>query len=261
MTKIYYLHTGNDIPFYVGKTISEKDRKYHHRNKFGKDTILVVIDEVPTEEWKYWEEFYIAIFKGWGFLLENKNNGGGGSIGGYKNPLVSLAHTGRTSPNKCKGNKILQYDLTGKFIYEWNNIDDAINTLNINISNESIRQCLIGKSKKSSNFIWKNYILNYPTQLSNNEIEYILKNTKGPKGQKLNTGGKISKALTGKPKSINHVKNMSKPVAQYDKQGNYITQYNSIVEAAKAINGHNENICQCCKGNKKTSSGYIWKYV
>jgi hypothetical protein len=27
MTKIYYLHRGNNIPFYVGKTISEKDRK------------------------------------------------------------------------------------------------------------------------------------------------------------------------------------------------------------------------------------------
>jgi hypothetical protein len=261
MTKIYYLHRGNNIPFYIGKTISEQDRKYHHRNKLGKDVILEVIDEVPTEEWRYWEEFYILLFKQWGFKLENKNNGGCGNIGGYENYLVSQAHKGRTSPNKNKGKKILQYDLTGKFIHEWNNINEALITFNLTVSNESIRQCLIGKSKKSANFIWKNYTLNYPTQLSHNEIEYILKNTNGPKGQKLNTGNKISKALKGKTKSPQHIKNISKPVAQYDKQGNYITQYNSIIEAARAVNGWNENICQCCKGNKKSSSGYLWEYV
>jgi hypothetical protein len=46
-----------------GKTISEKDRKSHHKNKLGKDVILEIIDEIPTEEWRYWEEFYILLFK------------------------------------------------------------------------------------------------------------------------------------------------------------------------------------------------------
>jgi len=261
MTKLYYLHKGDDIPFYIGKTISEKDRKHHHKNTFGKDTMLEIIDEVLTEEWRYWEEFYISLFKSWGFNLKNKNNGGGGSIGGYKNILTSKAHKGRTSPNKGKGKKIIQYDLTGKFIHEWNNIDEAITVLNINITNESIRQCLVGKSKKSAGYIWKNFTDNYVFQLPSEELNYILKNTKGPKNQKLNTGHKISKALKGKTKSPNHIMNISKPVAQYDKQGNYITQYNSITEAAKAVNGWNENICQCCKGNKKTSSGYVWRYL
>jgi len=261
MTKIYYLHKGNNIPFYIGKTISERNRKYNHKNKFGKNTILEIIDEVPTEEWKYWEEFYILLFKSWGFNLKNKNNGGGGSVGGYKNPLTSKAHKGRISPNKGKGNKILQYNLNGNFIKEWNNIDEAIYTLNLPVSNESIRQCLIGKSKKSSGYIWKKHINNYPIQLTQNELDYILKNTQGPKGQKLNTGDKISKALKGKPKSPQHVKNMRKPVVQYDKQGNYINKYDSITKAAVAVNGYIENIGQCCKGKKKTSSGYIWKYV
>jgi hypothetical protein len=85
---------------------------------------------------------------------------------------------------------------------------------------------------------------------------YVVKDFK-----KINTGYKISEALTGKPKSPQHIKNISKPVAQYDKQGNYITQYNSITEAAQAVSGWDENICQCCKGNKKSSSGYLWKYV
>jgi hypothetical protein len=107
----------------------------------------------------------------------------------------------------------------------------------------------------------KYFTLNYPLQLPKEEIEYILKNTNGPKGQKLNTGEKIRNALVGKSKSIQHIKNISKPVAQYDKQGNYITQYNSITEAARTVKGWDENIGQCCRGNKKSSAGYIWKYV
>jgi hypothetical protein len=261
MTKIYYLHKGDNVPFYIGKTISEKDRKSQHKNTFGKDTILEIIDEVPTQEWKFWEEFYISLFKHWNFKLINKNNGGGGSVGGYENQLVSQAHKGRISPNKNKGKKILQYDLQGKFLQEWNNINKAICALHLQVNNESIRQCLMGKSKKSAGFIWKKYTINYPTQLQASEIEYILRNTHGPKGQKLNTGNKISKALTGKSKSLQHIKNISKSVAQYDKQGNYITQYDSITDAARAVNGWDENICQCCKGNKKSSAGYIWKYV
>jgi hypothetical protein len=261
MTKIYYLHRGNNIPFYIGKTINEKDRKHQHKNKLGKDVTLEVIDEIPTKEWRYWEEFYISLFKHWGFELENKNNGGCGSIGGYKNPLTSEAHKGRISPNKNKGKKIIQYDLTGKFINEWDNINEAILTLNLTITNESIRQCLIGKSKKSANFIWRNLTQDYPIHLSSNEVEYILKKTNGPKGQKLNTGKKISQSLKGKRKSPQFIKNISKPVAQYDKQGNYLTQYKSIAEAALAVNGWNENICQCCKGKKKSSAGYFWQYL
>lgn len=75
MFYIYYLER-NDIPFYVGKAQNIVIRKHTHRNKLGKDLDLIVIDEV--EDWKYWETFYIYLFKSWGFKLENKNNGGGG---------------------------------------------------------------------------------------------------------------------------------------------------------------------------------------
>ena len=261
MTKIYYLHKGDNIPFYIGKMISEKNRKSEHKNNLGKHIKLEIIDEVPTNEWKYWEAFYIFLFKSWGYILTNKNNGGGGSMGGHENPKVSKAHKGRISPNKYKGKKILQYDLSGKFIREWNNINEAITTLNLTVTNESIRQCLTNKSKKSAGYIWKNFIINYPLQLSIDEVEYILTNTNGPKGQKLKSGDKISKALKGKRKSKQHIENISKAVRQYDKQGNFIKEYISLTEAAKEVKGWVENISQCCKGHKKSSAGYIWKYV
>jgi len=78
-TIIYYLHKNNNIPFYIGKTINIKQRKQSHKNKFNSKILLEIIDEVPTSEWKFWEKYYISLFKSWGFKLDNKNNGGGGN--------------------------------------------------------------------------------------------------------------------------------------------------------------------------------------
>lgn len=76
MFKIYYLHRGDGIPFYIGKAKNAVRRYHGHRRTFGLDIKLQIIDEV--EDWKFWESYWIEQFKCWGFNLENKNNGGGG---------------------------------------------------------------------------------------------------------------------------------------------------------------------------------------
>jgi hypothetical protein len=75
MYSIYYLER-NSTPFYIGKAKNVVRRKHAHHSKFGSNIELIVIDEV--EDWKYWETFYIWLFRSWGFVLLNKNNGGGG---------------------------------------------------------------------------------------------------------------------------------------------------------------------------------------
>jgi len=49
-----------------------------HKRTFGKGIEFVLIDQVKSSEWKFWEKYYISLFKTWGFKLENLNNGGGG---------------------------------------------------------------------------------------------------------------------------------------------------------------------------------------
>lgn len=50
-------------------------------------------------------------------------------------------------------------------------------------------------------------------------------------------------------------------VIQFDKNNNFIKEWNSIQEAAiKYSNGHNGNISNCCSGKLKSAYGYIWKY-
>jgi predicted GIY-YIG superfamily endonuclease len=85
MTKIYILER-NNIPFYVGKTLQEiKDRYYTHGDR-KVNSKIIEIDCVDDNEWRFWESWYIELFKSWGFELENKNKGGGGRGPGWISP-------------------------------------------------------------------------------------------------------------------------------------------------------------------------------
>ena len=51
----------------------------------------------------------------------------------------------------------------------------------------------------------------------------------------------------------------SKPVLQYDLEGNLIKEWVSINECGR--NGFNQGgICKCCNGKQKIYKGFIWKY-
>lgn len=47
----------------------------------GSKPIINLIDEVPTEEWQFWEKYWIAQYKAWGVRLTNSTNGGDGTDG------------------------------------------------------------------------------------------------------------------------------------------------------------------------------------
>lgn len=55
-------------------------------------------------------------------------------------------------------------------------------------------------------------------------------------------------------------KNKVKPVLQIRKDGEVLCEYISMVDAERKTGVDNSKICACCKGNRKTAGGYIWKY-
>jgi hypothetical protein len=76
---IYYLHKGDDIPFYVGKTNNPITRISKHKKTYGTNIVLEIIEKTTTEDWRYLEELYIQLFRSWGFKLTNGFKGGGGA--------------------------------------------------------------------------------------------------------------------------------------------------------------------------------------
>lgn len=53
---------------------------------------------------------------------------------------------------------------------------------------------------------------------------------------------------------------IKKPVLQFTKQGEFITEFDSATDAERylGVNGHHINCC--CLGKRKTAYGYRWKY-
>lgn len=50
-------------------------------------------------------------------------------------------------------------------------------------------------------------------------------------------------------------------VTQFDKNMNKIKTYNSAKEAELETGACRSKICMCCKGQRNTAGGYIWRYT
>ena len=102
ITYYIYIHTHTDSlqVRYVGKSNNPQKRyfkhcviskikthKNHWINKLlseNKKPILDVIDEVPIDNWIFWERYWIAQFRAWGFNLTNLTDGGDGCLYGNR---------------------------------------------------------------------------------------------------------------------------------------------------------------------------------
>lgn len=96
MTYIYSLsHPLTGEIRYVGKANKLKDRLRCHINEKGKShrknwidqlkenglkPVMEVIDFVEQDNWQFWEQVYISLFKSWGFILVNGTGGGEGRV-------------------------------------------------------------------------------------------------------------------------------------------------------------------------------------
>ena len=52
-----------------------------------------------------------------------------------------------------------------------------------------------------------------------------------------------------------------KPILQFSKDGEFIAEYPSIMEASRQTGCNQGHICDCCKGKRKSAGGFIWKYT
>ena len=65
---------------------------------------------------------------------------------------------------------------------------------------------------------------------------------------------KLSESMIGKHNRP------QKPILQFSKDGKFISEYPSTWEAERQTGCSHSNICNCCKGKRKSTGGFIWKY-
>ena len=151
--------------------------------------------------------------------------------------LVSNSYNTRTVTNGVVTKTVLQYNLKGEYLNEYNSIEEAVKC-NEKTNRTSLSACCSGKFKTSGGFIWR-YKLdeNFPSiiEVGNITEQDIIRSTLNKKREK--------------------------PVDQFDLEGNLLKQFKSMSEAVIELNICRTGIYQCCTGKLKTYKKYIWKYA
>ncbi|MDB5136877.1 MAG: hypothetical protein JWP37_3480 [Mucilaginibacter sp.] len=106
------------------------------------------------------------------------------------------------------------------------------------------------------------YVINIDGYGYNNRPENLRLVTKSEKQLRAFERGRVLPFLETEDRT-NWRKNYStsKPIAQYDMEGNLIKQYPSVKEAARQMHLDDKAIIQVAKGMYKQWNGFVWKYV
>jgi hypothetical protein len=254
-TFIYYLSDKYGNIRYVGKTKQYlKQRLYAHiiecktdRNSHkisflskGERPIIDIVDEVPEEEWEFWEQYWISQFKTWGFNLTNLTTGGQGG-NGYKHSNESkqkmrISKLGTTLPIEQRKKISESVKLKAK--------EDPF--YNRGAGNSRIH---LNRDLLYQKYIIENLSLNKCASFFNVSKKTVFTNITeyGFKKDKSNW----KEQLISNPKKI---------VLQFDKNGNFIKEWNGLKSIEGELGIDSGNISSCCRGKVKSVGGFIWKY-
>lgn len=121
-----------------------------------------------------------------------------------------------------------KYYTNGEFIASYESILSACDDSETELNRVHIAECCDGILYTSSGFVWRD------------------------KGEPFDKYKTSDKRVT--------------PVSQYTKDGKFIKYYNSMKEAIYEVFGTTEHkkysshITSCCKGDRKTAYGFVWRY-
>jgi len=232
-----------------------RHNKYHSARwvqsvlKKGLKPIIELVEECTEENWAERETYWISYYRQYFDLTNILEGGEGGSTFGRlgkpwseeqrKNNRkarlgVGVSHTEEGNKKRAEGirryyekNKkpVLQYDLDGKFIKEWESAVDAGKELKISYSD--INRVCKNNKYTSAGFMWR---------YKNGEIKET-----------------IEKYV--KPESSS-----SKPILQLTKDDKVIKKFKSLTEAFKETGIKKTNISNCLTGLSKSAGGFKWKY-
>lgn len=227
---IYCLCNEFNIPFYIGKSNQPIRRVHFHKKKYGNDIKMEILDNVSIECWVFWEKHYISLYKSWGFILLNKNNGGGGP-------------TSWDQKQKDQRSKILKEGNHTKYY------------------TQSIREKMSNSSKGVSNF--EGHKHNHLTKEKMSIIKLgkniHTKESKKAISVRMKLAWETNINLKNRKYPKENIKRR-KLIMQYSLDGTLIKQWNGIVLAANTLKINKRGICNCCLNISKQSGGFIWTY-
>ena len=266
---------------YVGvtkRTLKKRMRQHIHDAKTGVMThksnwirqllkehrrpIIDIIDIVPEYDWAFWEQYWIAQLKSWGFRLVNETMGGEGTLGnkGWKHSEITK------STIRSKNSGINSYNFGKRLTEEWKQkISDSLSgNKNPFYGKKHTNQTLDKLSQPVIQYTLNgDFIKEWPSMKGATKATNIFDISWACKKIHHSAGGYQWRIKTKDyPLKIEQAKPYRKKVAQIDTETNGVIKiWNSITQAQNALGiSHISKVCHGY-GSHKTSGGYKWKFV
>lgn len=147
----------------------------------------------------------------------------------FSTPVLSARDGGRKRKPRAK--QIVQYSINGEYIRDWDSLKDISRELGYFDTN--IIACCKHNTHNSHGYIWR-----YKSEVS--DKKYLGMNM--PKCE------------------ITKRKTRAIPVLQYKLDGDLVKRWSCAKEAKESLGYSATNIALCCKGERKSYNGFIWKY-
>lgn len=246
---------------YIGQTTKTLQERFEHHvwmalngskfllhraiYKYGKNNFNIAIigeayskDELDDKE-ILWIKYYNSCIKFPNSNGYNMTFGGDGFDKGIYHPKygkpvsketrdkISKSMTGKmVGESHPTAKPVLQFSLDGKFLHEYPSATEGAKA--INGGNKNITSCCRGLRNSAYGYVW------------------IYKDD----------------YINGKDYSVKHSKNIynKKPIIQLSMSGEFIREYESLSDGARAVNGASSNINKCCIGERGSHKGYKWMY-
>lgn len=230
---MYYIYKAtNKInnKVYIGQTLDFKRRKAEHESskngihakcvfhraiqKYGKENFdWEIIDTCKTiDEALFLESMYISQYNSCTFM----DNSNGYNILYTQDGKKSFVHNSQ---------KVIAYDLDGKFVGVFNSMEEAGRELNCQGTN--IRKCLLGERKSAGGYQFLHYKKNYSKRIN--------------------------------PYKTNELEAKYKKVYQYDTSFNFIQEFHSLYKCAESVNGSRTVISRSIK-EKRPYKNFIYSF-
>lgn len=138
---------------------------------------------------------------------------------GLRNPHDTPKRFGKNNP---QSKPVLQYDLAGNFIKQWDSQSDVARAFNAKSS--TVSACIDNPSLTFRGYMFRSFSGNIESKI---------------------------------PPCTSRL--LPKSVKQYDMNGIFISEWNNAKDASKSLCISFKGIMECCYGRQKSCGGYIWK--
>ena len=207
---------------YLNKNAHPNDHLQSSWNKYGAENFKLQIIELCSEDdLDEREIYYISKFN-----THDKDYGYNKTSGGEGVKNINDECIDKLSKSKTR-KAVVKLSLDGKFICEYRNCKYAAK--DVNGGSENIRTCC---NKKNMHKTAYGYIWMYKDDYETNGCD------------------------------LNYYKPVRtiKPVIQYDRQMNFIAEYESATEAERITGIGNKLISRVCKGERPHTHGFVFKF-